>query len=76
MRSARILRDFRVLPVALGRQEILIGAEAAGMALAAKAIVPAHAQSAAGKPDHALRISPAPHELEPGKVIERSRLQS
>jgi len=76
MRSARILRDFRVLPPALGRREVLIGAGAAGMALAAKAIFPAHAQSAAGKPDHALRISPVSHELAPGKVIERSRLQS
>jgi hypothetical protein len=63
MRSARILRDFRVMPPALGRREVLIGAGAAGMALAAEAIVPAHAQSAAGKPDHALRISPVSHEL-------------
>jgi len=45
MRSARILRDYRVMPPALGRREVLIGAGAAGMALAVEAIVPAHAQS-------------------------------
>jgi FtsP/CotA-like multicopper oxidase with cupredoxin domain len=70
MRSARILRDFSVLPPALGRREFLIGAGAAGMALAAKAIVPARAQSAGGKPDYALRITPVSLELAPGKVIK------
>jgi hypothetical protein len=57
----RIRRIFRVLPPALGRREVPIGAGAAGMALAAEAIVPAHAQSAAGKLDHALHISPVSH---------------
>jgi hypothetical protein len=70
MRSARILRDFSVLPPVLGRREVLIGAGAAGIALAARATLPAHAQSAAGKPDHALRISPVSLELAPGKVIK------
>jgi FtsP/CotA-like multicopper oxidase with cupredoxin domain len=40
------------------------------MALAAEAMVPAHAQSAAGKPDYALRITPLSLELAPGKVIK------
>jgi FtsP/CotA-like multicopper oxidase with cupredoxin domain len=70
MRSARILGDYSVLPQALARREFLIGAGAAGMALAARSTVPARAQSATDKSDYAPRITPVSLELAPGKVIK------
>jgi FtsP/CotA-like multicopper oxidase with cupredoxin domain len=70
MSTADMLRGFALSSPALGRRELLIRAGAAGISLAAKAIVPAYAQSASVEPDHVLRITPVSLELAAGKVIK------
>ncbi len=70
MKMMNSLGDFGVRPSTLARREFLIGAGAAGMALAASSTVPARAQSATDKSDYTLRITPVSLELAPGKVIK------
>jgi FtsP/CotA-like multicopper oxidase with cupredoxin domain len=51
------------------RRHVLLAGSAAGLTLAAKAILPVHAQIAPVKPEHALRIAPLSLELAPGHSI-------
>jgi FtsP/CotA-like multicopper oxidase with cupredoxin domain len=67
---APTLREGVCSPTALRRREFVFGSAAAGVSLAAAAIIRARAEEATTKRDYALSITPVSLELAPGRVVK------